>query len=346
MEQDLSSLLLGKPLGELTLPDLQHYFQQAKTESNKLEFKSFTIGFPADSDKEERNILRTICGFLNSEGGILIWGSPTGIAQPGQKEKVFQGQLTTTPICYEKDAYISKIANRIIPSPRGILFHRIEDQRKYVYLFEVPVSEYSPHQFSNTYLMRMDGQTKAAPHSYIEALFRKITFPRLGGYLRIDGLQTENADLSALYCTLIFRNQSRYQNDENLHCRLVSDQGRVTKLDSVITPLDGAIASGSSYGPVSIADIIYFGEFLHHSFRIILSWKRLAQTSHQVRLRVQFGARYSPMKLCFYTLKIALPFPANKRSVIADKVENIFFHENNDAEGITDDERLEDALDT
>ena len=90
MEQDLSSLLLGKPLGELTLPDLQHYFQQAKTESNKLEFKSFAIGFPADSNKEERNILRTICGFLNTEGGILIWGSPTGIAPPGQKEKVFQ----------------------------------------------------------------------------------------------------------------------------------------------------------------------------------------------------------------------------------------------------------------
>jgi hypothetical protein len=41
MEQDFSSLILGKPLTKLTLHDIQQYFKEARTESDKLEYKSF-----------------------------------------------------------------------------------------------------------------------------------------------------------------------------------------------------------------------------------------------------------------------------------------------------------------
>jgi hypothetical protein len=45
MEQDFSLLIFGKPLVNVSLGDVQHYFQSPKTESDKLEFKSF----PSDS---------------------------------------------------------------------------------------------------------------------------------------------------------------------------------------------------------------------------------------------------------------------------------------------------------
>jgi hypothetical protein len=62
MEQDFSLLIFGKPLANVSLGDVQHYFQSLKIESDKLEFKSF----PSDSTgagttKEmERTVLRTI----------------------------------------------------------------------------------------------------------------------------------------------------------------------------------------------------------------------------------------------------------------------------------------------
>jgi hypothetical protein len=245
---------------------------------------------------------------------------------------------------YEKDAFIAKIANRIIPSPKGILFHRIEDQGKYLYLLAIPASEYSPHQLENVYYMRMDGQSLAAPHQYIEALFRKVTFPKLEAFLRIDSYQHEATDRRSLTCTLIFRNLSRYQNDLNLHCRVISDQGMILDIGKVYTAFDKRIENGSDFLVEKIADVIYYGNYLHYSFNIILIGKFLHQTNYEFKVVVTFGARFSPMKISEYTLKVGPTFPDNKQEVIIEKVENKYFHETERSGRLSDDEVLKRIL--
>jgi hypothetical protein len=337
MEQTFSQLIFGKRLTDITLVDLQTYFQTPRIESDKLEFKSFysqTAGGSGKEKEEEKKVLRTISAFLNSEGGIVIWGAPIGTKIPEQKEPVFQGPLTPGNVYYEKDAFIGKIANKIVSSPKGILFHRVENQGKYLYLFETSASEYAPHQLENIYYMRMDGQTLPAPHHYIEAMFRKVSFPKLEAYLRVDNYKYENGQ-GILDCTLIFRNQSRYQNDENLHCRIISDQGKVLRSDSSASPNDQMLISGSDYF-ASIADTIYYGNYLHHQFKIIFSRDNLYHSDHEATLLIAFGARYSPMKINHYTLKVGPVFPKNKNEAIIYKKENLFFHENEEANGMTD----------
>lgn len=348
MDKSFSQLIFGKPLANITFSDLLSYFETSRTESDILEFKSFQTSITVESGRgreDEKKVLKTITAFLNSAGGILIWGAPEGIKGTEQKESVFQGALTPSHVLYEKDSFINKIANRIISAPSGISFHRIGDLNGgYLYLIEVPASEYAPHQFENVYYMRMDGQTVPAPHHYIEAKFRKVSFPKLEGYLRLDSYIHNESNQGVLSCTLIFRNQSRYQNDENLHCRVISDHGKVLRIDSAVSPTNQMLTMGSDYVVPRIADVIYYGNYLHHEFKLILSRDHLYQSNYEIKLVVAFGARYSPMKVSHYTVKVGPMFPAKKSEAIVFKRENLFFHENEQVNGMTDTDVLDRIL--
>jgi len=153
----------GKPSDQIIYSDVEHFFEEEKEESDKIEFKAFHN--PDESFKEKQNgILRSICAFLNSSGGIIIWGAPIGQFIEGKKEKVFQGNLSPSDNLIEKDSFINKITDSITPAPNKIKFIRLTHELNYLYLFEVEESEYSPHQFRNIYYMRIDGQTRPAPH--------------------------------------------------------------------------------------------------------------------------------------------------------------------------------------
>jgi predicted HTH transcriptional regulator len=170
----------GKPLNDLTLEDVSNFFSTEKIETDQLEFKSFG-GLANDNYK---GITRTICAFLNSKGGLLIWGAPAGTDVAGRNEKVFLGELSLINQVLVKDALISKVSDSITPLPSGIRVKVIVQDVNCVCVFEVDESNYSPHQFDKSYVMRIDGQTKPAPHHYIEALFRRIKYPEVEGYLK------------------------------------------------------------------------------------------------------------------------------------------------------------------
>ena len=184
---------LGKELYEISYADVEYFFKDVKEESDKIEFKSFYSNDEKHFNHKESGIIRAICGMLNSDGGLIIWGAPMGKSISGRKEKIYEGSLSPLEISIEKDAFISKISNVISPSPKGIKFQRLEKNGKYVYLVEIPQSEYAPHQYNNVYWMRLDGQTRAAPHHYIEALFKKITYPNLQGKLILDSVTTSES---------------------------------------------------------------------------------------------------------------------------------------------------------
>src|SRR5690349_16525837 len=101
----------GKPLNDLTIDDVNAFFATEKIETDQLEFKSFG-GLTNDNYK---GITRTISAFLNSKGGLLIWGAPVGTVVTGRAEKVFQGALTPINEILAKDPLISKVSDSITP---------------------------------------------------------------------------------------------------------------------------------------------------------------------------------------------------------------------------------------
>jgi predicted HTH transcriptional regulator len=197
-----------------------------------LEFKSYELptGGNDQLKHRENKILQSVCGFLNSGGGLLVWGAPSMVRNPHGKS-VCKGTLKPVPQEYHKDDFIAKLGNNIIPSPQGARFYSFASGAAFVYLIEVEPSVYSPHQFGNKYYMRLDGQTVPAPHHYIEALFKKIAFPNLEAYLTLYTYQFLDDKMHAqLQFSILFRNQSPYLNDFDVHCRLFSSQGLILGL--------------------------------------------------------------------------------------------------------------------
>jgi len=71
---DYAKQLLGKSLRDLSYDDIADYFSSAREESDSIEFKSWS----AENSKWDP-IYTGVTAFLNSTGGILIWGCRNAI---------------------------------------------------------------------------------------------------------------------------------------------------------------------------------------------------------------------------------------------------------------------------
>jgi len=149
----------------------------------------------------------------------------------------------------------------------------------------------------------MDGQTKAAPHHFIEALFKKIGFPNLEAYLKLDKYEHVKLDDDAaiLWCSIIFRNQTPFMNDFNLHYRVFSSHGQIISNFDIInmSPISPQnIKLSGDYTNEKVAKVIYYGNWVDSRFKILLSREELHAWNYSLDLRIQFGAKHSPMKIC------------------------------------------------
>jgi len=221
-----STNIFGKQLIDLVYQDLVDYFAEEHGESNNIEFKAFSIEH-GNFNRDFKGVIRAICALLNSEGGIVVTGAPLGVEDPETHEKKFQGDLSPVTEYKEKDVVINKVSDSISPLPVGVrvqILQRAANEN--IYVFEVQSSPYKPHQFENVYLVRLDGQTKPAPHYFIEALFRRITFPNIEGYIKFNVANLHQP--SAQYyidLTVFLFNFSRLQNEENIIYRLMTTVG-------------------------------------------------------------------------------------------------------------------------
>jgi predicted HTH transcriptional regulator len=99
MQPGLVSAIFNRDIHSLTEEDLSNYFSSEKRETNTIEFKSYIDNRKPGTTKDKRDnekldeIIKTICGFLNSDRGILIWGAPKGKSESGNEE-VYKGALT------------------------------------------------------------------------------------------------------------------------------------------------------------------------------------------------------------------------------------------------------------
>ncbi|BDS10116.1 AlbA family DNA-binding domain-containing protein [Aureispira anguillae] len=336
---EFAKKILGKNLVELTKNDIEQFFVTEQEESDIVEYKSYFARGINDHKKKEEGILKTICAFLNSNGGLLVWGAPKGEYDNSKKTKVFKGELDPVDKLISKDSFISKITNRIIPLAAQIRMHTIDaGNNKYVYVFEVEESFTKPHQFNSIYYMRLDGQTNKAPHHYVEALFKQKKYPNLGGYIDFHSITlsspsgfSSSRHSAILNINVAIFNHSSLLNEENVNVSLFINNGKFS--ESIRAPhlyqnkgidyqYNGSLANRNN-----ITDILYFNRPAFFSEKILLYTEPLMIQNFKMELILSFGGKKSPLKESKYYIDLRNFTPDNIKDIIDNKSENILVHE-------------------
>ncbi|NQT78015.1 MAG: ATP-binding protein [Bacteroidetes bacterium] len=314
---EYSKLYFNKPLLDLTFNDVKKFFEESKQESDKLEFKSYN---PRGNFEDKLfSICQCVSAFLNSEGGLLIWGAPEGKRIDGKKEKVFQGELQPIDRILEKDATINSISDQIIATPSNIRLNIIEHNQSCLCVFEVDRSNYTPHQLRDKYYMRLDGQTRPAPHYYVEAMFKKIRFPNLEGFIRIDSIGQHHNGFFIKFSYFVF-NYSQFQNETNLTVGVVTDTGYYDDYNSPINI--GRFSSSQVLLLENTKEVLHYGSPFVDQDMIIISSTEIMQGKTAIKLILSFGGRKSPLKYSLYELEIADPNLDDPNSIIKSSIEN------------------------
>ncbi len=335
-----SKLYFGKELGELTFEDIEKFFVNERDESDKIEFKSYHNPDEKNHTGKENGVIRAICGLSNSEGGLVIWGAPIGKTSNDTNRKIFNGALSPCDRLIEKDSFINRVTDLITPSPRGIQFQRIEKNHQYIYIIETEKSQYAPHQFRNIYYMRIDGQTKPAPHHYIEALFRKITFPKLEGRVIINSIRP-NGSQFMLQLTFFIFNNSKLQNEHEIYYRLIITVGKFTH----------RYGNGKSYTNneselrnENAKSTLYYNEPIVETETILFSPADLTQSNFECDILLFFAGKQSPLMVSRYKLSIKDINTSNPNPLITNSEENLYSYENSDRIQKTEEEKMKILL--
>lgn len=333
---NFSQTYFGKDREKLTLKDIENFFSNPQVESDSIEFKSFIAAQPLD--KQYENVYRSIIAFLNSNGGILIWGSPVGVIPTGTKEKIFQGALTPINVLLQKDSLISKVSNKITPLPNNINVKIIPNGKQCICVFEVQKSLHA-HQINGTYFMRLDGQTVPAPHHYVEALIKQITYPDIEAYLKIntfDYLSTKDA--YRLSIEIVIWNWSQLQNERNPSFRLTIHPG-------VFDGKGKYDLNGAQWIMENVAEVLHYGAPIASSNFIVISENQMRQHNNEMELLLGLGGRYSPFRVSDYKLHLRKLNPGeNPNNLIVEKKENIFSHEQPESMSASKEDKLKRIL--
>jgi hypothetical protein len=341
---DYALIHFSKPLADLQYTDIERFFTKEHLESDQVEFKSFKPNGPLESKLP--SIIEGITAFLNSSGGLLIWGAPEGVKVEGRKEKAFVGSPTNLPLTIEKDWLISKIADKIIPLPRSFRVQLVACATGQVAVFEVDESPYSPHQTDNMYYMRLDGQNKPAPHHYIEALFKRITFPRLEMHLKEGPVKVAFPHIPyashAVEVSFLFFNFSPFLNEEKLFFEIEINGGRFGEpLASDVTTMP--IASYYKGRRICRTDLTA-AISVSYGYPLVLTQKFLFREQELrkndiVSITVIFSGKAAPTKFCRYHLR----FSSDRKQVVFNISEqNQLLSDMNQKMGRTDEGLLDD----
>lgn len=181
MNSNYIEKIFGKSRDEITLNDIRDYFSSPQEESSVVEFKSGQV--------EIIDIYKEITAFLNTEGGLLIIGSPreTNKKIGNTIVKICEGDLTFSNF-KNKDWLYQKIASNIVPFPTSLRIEEFLTEEGNVFLIDVPQSQNPPHQCSadGKYYLRLERDAKPAPHGIIQALFNKRRVPVLKAEIEIE----------------------------------------------------------------------------------------------------------------------------------------------------------------
>ena len=330
---DYAKSYFGKSLDSLTYQNVEDFFKEAREESTRIEFKSYSAQH-GNFKKNLEGVIRGLCALLNSEGGILIWGAPEGQKATGKQEDIFQGVLSPVNELKEKDGLINTISDTINPLPVGITVKILDNgSNQCVYVFEVQVSNYRPHQYKHIYYARLDGQTRPAPHYLVEALMRRITYPNIEAYLKITNKQINRTgetysfilDIDMMIC-----NFSEFQNEEDVLLDVTVGPGVFYRWESNTDPTKSYSQDGHRLRIENLIKTLHFGLHAVHSERIVVPEEKLSGTRelsigpYEVMIMILFGGKSSPMKSSKYVVDVGRSVTNyNYNALIVNSEENI-----------------------
>jgi hypothetical protein len=336
-----SQLFFNKPIGQVELKDVQDFFAEAKVETDTLEFKSFGGNEKGGLDQKYAALFRTISGFLNSNGGLLIWGAPKDEElrrNDGLKEKLFKGELSPVPLQIEKDAFIVKAVTSISPSPQGISFHSIPmENNAWIYLIEVLPSQYPPHQYDGRYYMRLDGHNRIAPHHYIEALMKQIRMPNVTGLVQTN-FQTESVgDYGIIPFVFSLDNLSRNLSAKDVQYSLMLDKGWFFFADEKIA-FNKRFSNRNVIQQPTEKNLIYNLPFKKAFFLVLPDvWN----TTGVFTLGLYWFGSNVPFKISKYHFEyFSVPPSPTPQIKLIKKQENIFAADTTDKLGMTEEDRI------
>lgn len=313
---NFSTVHFGKSINDLILEDIENFFSVERIETDQIEFKS--LSSKSGIEEQFESVRKSVCALLNSSGGLIIWGAPEGIKPNGKKEKIFQGPLTMFDSILEKDFIVSKISDGITPLPNQIRIKILVKSGKSNLIIEVDQSDYSPHQTKNTYYMRIDGQSKPAPHHYVEALFRKIRYPNIEALFKLRSADILQGKYYRISFSIFFFNWSPLQNEEQLSYKMISEVGRFEMVKSH----QHYDRNFHEYSLENAKDIFHYGESLLDSQVLLFDPYDLQKTQNKGDLYFTFGGRYSPRKRSDITFDFRKFPPVNLNSLIIERKEN------------------------
>lgn len=328
---DFSQAFFGKSLYELLYSDIENFFVEEKEESTRIEFKAFEPTY-GDFNKGFDGVLKGICAFLNSEGGILIWGAPVGVLVEGKKEKVFKGALSPLSELKEKDWLVNKVSSSITPLPIGVNVAILQESGKFIYVFEVQMSNYAPHQFSNYYYARLDGQSRPAPHYLIEALFKKIRYPNIEGFIKVNSVDYSAGNRYLVELDVILLNFSELQNELNVSFSIMCGQG--------------IFLNEAPYSPSlrynNCIEVLSFGQVERVPLKLSIDRTTLKnEFDNKIDIILSFGGRYSPMKSSDYKFELVDYDPLDISIKCLEATENILYTDLQKSKGMTRESILE-----
>ena len=316
-ERTITQQTLGKGIEKLTYTDLTKYFKIPRKESDLREFKAFVDG-PKGEEGGIQAVIRTICAFLNSEGGLLIWGAPIGRAPSPGAEKEFSGTLTSVGNDYGDDQLSDKVFDSLSPSPQDVKIRKLISGKKPLYVFEVTRSPYAPHQVKEkgAYWFRFNATSRPAPHHFVEALMRKVSYPDIAPYLRRATLQhIEKKVLVNLEILIV--NHSTLQNEVDISLFATTTMGKFSGMGSFQGSNTDYMNGESEIRKRGIADILHYG---------VIKWERLSielptsSIGQELRLILTVAGRSSPVKASSYFI------PVDLQSEFRIEQENYDFH--------------------
>lgn len=293
---NLIKQLFGKSLYKINETDLINFFAIKRPETNNIEFKSHAGNATIDAILEK--LAKTVCAYLNSEGGILIYGSPMGKVIDGETEKSFIGELKPCPTHRGPDWFINKFSSQISPMPKGINVHVVEASGGYIYIVYVEDSEYKPFQIDGRYLIRLDGQNKPAPHYFVEALIKQIKHTELLATIRVNDINQGHSGKLYLNLDILVAN-----NSPNLIEAGVSYQLVIVGAES---PGNGPVPNVDIFNGEGQCEIrrrilnenIFYGQPKIYSHRLLI-------VDTKIRVLLAIGANNCPIKVSEFLIDIS-----------------------------------------
>lgn len=284
-----SQAIFGNDLNSITYANIEDYFTVNRDETLNLEFKSYpTTGSHAD---KEKSIIKAICGLLNSEGGIVIWGAPIETTDP-QGNTSAVGALTPFSTTLDRDRLINKISSLITPLPVGIKVQKLDNGGESIFVIEVPKSSQKPHQYRNHYYIRLDGQTKIAPHYLIESMMKSVNYPVIRGHIRLKRIELQEGNTVLRFRHILY-NTSQMINDIEVHYKFVAGPGTL-------------LINGQGYVGFYENDtpILSYGRPISDDFSLVISRADLARSNNEVTIAFNFVGQKSPSKTSVYTYSL------------------------------------------